>query len=302
MIKKPQVLLIGNGINMAYGGMSWKELLKMIKVNESASNDLTFSMPLQAILFTEDGIGEAVRKNREKLFGNISPEAIKVFQRILNMGFDHILTANYSYELECACKNRETLSESRIKAMQKHTKAVKQAEAKYMLHTYNEIKTENKTVNKIWHIHGEARKPDSVILGRYYYGELLSRYITELKSRKNYYWEYEKKNKAYPIKSWLDAFILGDVYVVGFGMDFSEFDLWWLLNRKKREKASRGTVYFYEGSKKEGNTEEKTELLRLLGVQVCNLGFENISGNESYKVFYDAALSDIERRMRIYET
>jgi len=32
------------------------------------------------------------------------------------------------------------------------------------------------------------------------------------------------------LDSWLDAFIMGDVYVLGFGFDFLEFFLWGLQN------------------------------------------------------------------------
>lgn len=33
--------------------------------------------------------------------------------------------------------------------------------------------------------------------------------------------------------SWIDYFMLGDVYMVGLGLDISEMDLWWLISCKK---------------------------------------------------------------------
>ena len=64
----------------------------------------------------------------------------------------------------------------------------------------------------------------------------------------------------------MDAFILGDVYILGFGFDLSEFDLWWLLNRKFNEKADHGHVYYLEP--KSPVLDEKLELLKLLEVEV----------------------------------
>ena len=44
---------------------------------------------------------------------------------------------------------------------------------------------------------------------------------------------------------WLDYFLLGDVFAVGFGFDFSEFDIWWAMERKSREHASHGQLHAY---------------------------------------------------------
>ena len=34
--------------------------------------------------------------------------------------------------------------------------------------------------------------------------------------------------------SWVDYFLTGEVYSVGFGFDLSEIDLWWLVDCKRR--------------------------------------------------------------------
>ena len=86
----------------------------------------------------------------------------------------------------------------------------------------------------IFHIHGEALKPDSVILGHYFYGTLLfsyDNYLTRRAPQQCY------RMEGGHLLSWLDYFILGDVYTLGFGFDTAEIDLWWLLCRKKRERA-----------------------------------------------------------------
>ena len=165
----PQVLLLGNGINLLHNMYQWKDVLKKINVNPHISvDDLTSPMPLQAILVTNDNIDNILKakakdKNSEINFhGKITcEEQRKLLQEILCMGFEHILTTNYSYELELAGLNLPSdISDYQLKKISNHTTAVEKVEPKYMLHCFNQI-TYNSVENKIWHIHGEARKIDS---------------------------------------------------------------------------------------------------------------------------------------------
>ena len=47
-------------------------------------------------------------------------------------------------------------------------------------------------------------------------------------------------------KSWLDYFLMSNLYIVGLGMDFSEFDLWWILNRRMRENQKSGKITYFK--------------------------------------------------------
>ena len=99
------------------------------------------------------------------------------------MGFDHILTTNYSYELELAGLNLPSdISDYQFKKLSNHTTAVEKVEPKYMLHSFNQI-TYNGVENNIWHIHCEARKIDSMVLEHYQYGSLFSRIKQGLEKR-----------------------------------------------------------------------------------------------------------------------
>ncbi len=306
----PQVLLLGNGLNRCYKGDSWDDLLKRITINKTIPADLDCPMPLQAIIRTNDSVDISLKEHQKEFYGSVTSEEHRdLLKRLLGIGFDHILTTNYSYELECAALEQEKGGKSRVErisdyALKKHlshTDAVEKADGKFNLHTYYEFENGEKQ-NKIWHIHGEARKPNSIILGHYYYGSLLKRYFQIFDKRKNKYAEYQKEGKRVPIESWLDAFILGDVYVLGFGYDLSEFDLWWLLNRKKREKAEVGRVYFYEISEPK-NSEDfsiKSALLEVMGTKLETLGMTRKSkdDNDSYRPFYQAAVADIAEKVK----
>ena len=316
----PQVLLLGNGINLLHNMYSWKDVLKKINVNPHISvNDLTSPMPLQAILVTNDNIDNILKakakdKNSEINFhGKITcEEQRKLLQEILCMGFDHILTTNYSYELELAGLNLPSdISDYQFKKISNHTTAVEKVEPKYMLHSFNQV-TYNGVENKIWHIHGEARKIDSMVLGHYQYGSLFSRIKQDLEKTGKEYIKKQEKDELIEIQSWMDVFILGNVHILGFGFDTSEFDLWWLINRKKREKANHGKVYFYEPIK--NDFDERIELLKALDVEIKNYDIvipaklpkgtsisaqnkRNEEITQAYKSFYLCAMEDMKKRV-----
>ena len=318
--KRPQVILLGNGINRAFNGVSWNDLLNTIAVEEYKDKKIDCPMPLKAILVTRDNIDKTLKnhieQHREQAYGEIvEEEHAATLKKILSIGADHILTTNYSYELEMAAKDvKNGLSDYAIEQMMAHTDAVNKAESKYLLSTYNQVQYEN-TPNCIWHIHGEARKPSSVVLGHYYYGKLIYRYIEnldKLAKPDNRYKNFDGQYKEWKFRSWVDAFILGDVYVLGYKLDLSEFDLWWLINRKKREKAEHGDIYFYEPAVENAENADsegidaRLELIRVFAKEVKDMGVtvprkdkadeQTISGK--YCEFYKKAINDIARRIR----
>lgn len=293
-------MLLGNGLNLAYGGASWSELLNRIKVRDDIPEKLHCPMPLQAVLYTNNDIKTAMQNQKQSLFGALATQAqTQALQEILACGFDEILTTNYSYELEMAALGHGVEDERPIRKMAEHTRKVQRVESKYLLHTYNRAVFDG-VQNRIWHIHGEARKPDSMILGHYYYANLLARMVKYTTDNANRYENDAKAGKDTEIDSWLDAFLLGDVYILGFTFDLSEFDLWWLLNRKLRERAPHGKVYFFEPYVE--GFHEKIELLKLLDVEHVDCGVkkpdrEDPRKAEAYREFYREALIRIRKRM-----
>ena len=297
----PQVLFLGNGLNLAYSGISWSDLIgKIAKRDDFDWSRSEIPMPLQAILASDNQIRTSLQQAKTDFRGKIqNDQQMAVLQDLLTMGFDDILTTNYSYELEEAALGKYELTDRQIMKLMRYTS--ENAERNYLLHTYNQVKCGN-TENRIWHVHGEIRKTDSMILGHYWYGKLLYKIIEKSEKTKDLYIRNQRDEKETSLDSWIDSFILGDVYVLGFGFGLSEVDLWWLLNRKQRERAEHGKVYFYElHSEKQ---REKTELLKLMDVEVLNLGFSDIErttpdGEPDYKAFYQASINDIRQKIAI---
>ena len=134
------------------------------------------------------------------------------------------------------------------------------AQKQFLINTYNEVQG-----IPVWHIHGEARKPDSMIIGNYFYSKLLRRCVERLDgfsgaedgSKKKYsgttktnsFTALKKQNKKIKVGSWIDAFVLGDVYMLGFGLDLSESDIWWLIEYKANHPDICGKTYYYEPHK-----------------------------------------------------
>lgn len=298
-LKFPQVLLLGNGLNRAYNGDGWSDLLERIKSNQKVDlNGNAFKSlpyPLQAVLVTEDKMDTAIKGNHDLFLGAETMDQLKApIHSLLDIDFDYILTTNYSYEIERAASDKVQRDGKYCKRLMKNIGPNgPRAESKYLLHTYNEVPYNGK-VHKIWHIHGEARKPQSIILGHYYYGNLLGKCQEDLRNRHNQQYERQRDGKPPILESWMDVFIMGDVYVLGFGFDFSEMDMWWMLNRKKRERAAHGSLFFYEPTAEKSKI--KQMLLESYGAHIKNMGFEEKPAD--YKSFYKASIADIASRVK----
>ena len=69
--------------------------------------------------------------------------------------------------------------------------------------------------------------------------------------------------------------------------------MWWLLNRKKREKAA-GKTFFYELKPKQKINRAKMDLLGLMNVEII---YKSVSG-DNWQSVYEWAVGDIEKRIR----
>lgn len=263
----PQTLLIGNGFNLLHSEkFEWKNVLKSVSnsiddkqnktpythiyeklyLDEIAKYDIDLKekapeKALKARIFEElEDLMSTVFKGRTypKEYEQFFLNGFCPFQNVLttnyDYGFDNALLA-IGYKLNEVCNNEDIYSTLR--------------KCSYI---------KNDSLVNVWHIHGEGegknRSSNSIMLGYDHYCGALSRIEKYVKNgkidktdcsvikrpnKKCHYIHYLMMDSTNSwsidnIKTWIDTFFFTDVHIIGFGMDFSEIDIWWLLNKRKR--------------------------------------------------------------------
>ena len=218
------VLFLGNGINNFSSGYSWNDLLKSLcrkfKVDQNIATEVPLTILYEHIFF-KSGLSFKRENSRIKKFIVDKLNRLEYnsyhedFVNIENIS--DIITTNYDFNLESA----SGLEKKSIKE-----RALNSKESKYSLYRYIELEN-NK---KIWHIHGNLKNLSSIILGyEHYVGQI----------------EKIRKTLTKPIDdsissdSWIQLFLNKSVYILGFGFNFSENDIWWLLSYRRRGKNYR---------------------------------------------------------------
>lgn len=250
--KTPTVLLLGNGFNQLYGFASWDELIESISTRildaEEQACLKNVPYPLRPVILTEDHLGTQIREIANQLAMLRAPhEEEKLLRAFATLPVDGILTANYTYELEKALDDQFTCLPGRRCTARRVSRDDAGKYNKQQLHTWFDFDG----YPPVWHIHGEAARHDTMVLGHYYYGKLLAKmqqYVATLIARKK---TADTKQQDMEMKSWIDYFMLGDVHIVGLGLALSELDLWWLINCKKRNFPDRKVILYKANIKPE---------------------------------------------------
>ena len=112
--------------------------------------------------------------------------------------------------------------------------------------------------------------------------------------------EERLNSKNFAVKSWIDHFFFSNVHILGLGLDFSEIDLWWILDRRKRLIMEgcpiKNHIFFYDIVKKDISScdendlsrkalmfKAKYEILAKMDVEKCIYEVKNDDYNSSYR-------------------
>ena len=289
--KKQNAVLLGNGICRSIGMNSCDGIIEDIRKEKNPSADANVMkkllFPQQIVVATNDHVDENLKRLTRNMINVPYCEEDKTFLRqLLSVMPNVILTANYSTELETAAFGKFstfTYNNSVAKASD-----LRRTAENLGLNSF--IPLEINGQHKIlWHIHGTAMKPKSVVMGHYYYGKLLreiEEYVPHLIRR--YQVAKKSDDKSLQIKSWVDYFFMSDLHIIGFSMDPAEMDLWWMLCCKKRNFPDT-EVFFYEPNNMSINRSEKELLLKAYGVNI--VAEEAFNGN--YKKYYYESIRGI---------
>ncbi|WP_449429953.1 SIR2 family protein [Pseudomonas putida] len=267
-LKMKNTVFFGNGINrLSTNAVSWDDLLDEIKGENSFSNgSLPNTMVYERIFMAEhkasesEKVDELIIKNKiaSALAGQ---ESNDVFKLLGGMDFEHYLTTNYDYALEKALGvDSEKLSSEEIYSLRRRRKYETGGGTKYLWNIHGEIDSPKSIMLGLDHYCGSVSKIDAYVKGNYKYsvdGEIIS--IKPMK------FKLEKDSFCYT--SWVDLFFSTNVHIVGFSLDYSETDLWWVLNKRARfvtENLVKNNIFFYVND----IDEQKKDLLESFDVKV----------------------------------
>ncbi len=202
--KKQNAVLLGNGICRSIGMNSCEGIIEVIRKEKNPSADPNVMkkllFPQQIVVATNDHVDENLKRLTKDMISTPYREDDKAFlSQILSVMPDVILTANYSTELETASFGKfsaYTYNSNVAKVCDLRSTAEKLG-----LNSFIPLPI-NGQRKLLWHIHGTTMKPNSVVMGHYYYGKLLreiEEYVPHLIKR--YQLAKKSDNKFLQIKS-----------------------------------------------------------------------------------------------------
>ncbi|WP_447825878.1 SIR2 family protein [Aeromonas salmonicida] len=211
-----------------------------------------------------------------------SQESNEIFEALKLLDVEHYLTTNYDYAFEKALRTPpEHLSTEDIYSLRRKRKYSTQEGVKYL-----------------WNIHGEIDHPKSIMLGLDHYCGSVSKIESYVKGTYKHTIDGEVHNVSsmvmklkssnFCLTSWVDLFFSSNVHIIGLSLDYSETDLWWLLNKRARLSADglvKNKIYFYT----QKFEQQKADLLKSFNVTVVNI---NLIGN-NYKEMYRSAIGNM---------
>jgi len=263
----PKTLFLGNGINKLTNlGIGWDDVLNDLASEVDGTKLLKHKDYVPFTLIYE-GLSSKSSENSKRGITPLKKKVAKLLRKmefnpfhkqVMDLGIDHIITTNYDYSLENSISNFFKPENFR-------------KESRYSIFRRAKVGNTN-----VWHIHGEIEKPETITLGHEQYSgqlEHLRKHLTSKKVspfRKNYS-NFESSDLEY---SWGDVFLRDEIHIVGFSLDYSEIDIWWLLTFKaqyeSRYKITCGPTIFHYWSDKLQDEKDmgKIELLKSLKVRV----------------------------------
>ena len=262
-----KTLFLGNGINRLTNlGVGWNDVISALASDVGGEELLKYKENIPFTLIYEGFSSKKLENSKrgitplkEKVANLLSKMVSNPYhERIMNLGMKHIITSNYDYSLENSISEISDFEFFRN-------------ETRYSV--FRRVKVAN---SNIWHIHGEVEKPATITLGHEQYSGQLEHLRKHLTSKdaspfRIHQSGFENSDLKY---SWGDVFLRDEIHIVGFSLDYSEVDIWWLLTFKAQYEARYHikcgpTIYYYwsSGPKKEKD-KGKIELLKSLKINV----------------------------------
>lgn len=294
--------LFGNGINqLSESNIAWEKLLSTIKgANDFDNGSLPYTMIYERVILEKPDVHEDVLKSEHVVKQEIADLLSEIqvhpyYVEIYNLNFKNYLTTNYDYGFINSVKEKNP----KIEIKDHSTEGVYSVRRKKsLLSSPNQYKS-------LWHIHGEISRPPTIMLGLDHYSGSVGKINNYIKGT----YKYNKDGRAiqeisigdkfdsnsFKETSWLDLFFTTNIHIAGLSLDYSEIDLWWVLNKRARmiqggrlRKSIKNKVVYYCPCIKP----EVHGLLNSLCVEVEIIKVSDTE-NKKYEVFWDKLLSSL---------
>lgn len=289
-------ILYGNGLNLlSQPKKTWTKLLK--ELFKKYGNDLIPDHKPYPMVYEELFLRNVLLKLKDEkdvkneVIKFVAQNKVNEFYKMLSeFGLKNYLTTNYDFTLEEQFKTEGYEWKYNGK------------ENKYSVFTYMEIEG---TDTKVWHIHGNAVKVNTIQLGFDQYcaatRKVIAYTIGELEFENQKIRTIIDKLKDYQFDtlSWIELFFTTDIHIIGLSMDYSETDLWWLLERRARyikwKSVNRNKIYYYDILSKDSKSKE--QLMTAFGVEYIPFKNENKKDwSNVYKTIFERLKTNIKER------
>lgn len=314
MEKNNNVIFFGNGLNRVSEGLDWKNLIKQVSGSdyiEGLSNTLQYDVAFLSKKLNYKGdssVSPAENNFKKELADEIiksqkNSQISEVYQKLAAMPVEDYITTNYEYCLEAAlmANGYDDANESE-KEQYRFIPYIK--ESVYSLHRCHAfIKKDGAKVKikRIWHIHGEAKNPASIMLGYNHYGSTLGRMANYYNGKDIYKSLGILQNRLSSLstsepKSWIDLFYMKNIHIIGYGLDNAEIDIWWLLGKRARMNQNKQLpiINFYEMDLIDEQRVAKQKALDAFSVTTNIKSLLKAEKNELNKVFAEYYLETLE--------
>tara|TARA_R100001015_G_C4622852_1_gene180455 strand:- start:205 stop:1113 length:909 start_codon:yes stop_codon:yes gene_type:complete len=291
-------ILFGNGINrLNDNNISWDKLLNSLMGNRKfSSGDLPNTMVYERIVLESPPILGDLTRDEEKTKVKIAKLLRKMsnhdlYNEIYKLNIDHYLTTNYDFGFLNTIKSNHEIS-----IENESTEKIYSIRRKKVL-------TNSNSKKYLWHIHGEIERPPSIMLGLDHYSGSVGKINNYIKGSYNHIINGKEiieptifskhQNNNFKNTSWIDQFFNANVHIIGLTLDYSEIDLWWVLNKRARmlrdpkwKNKLNNKVVFYTHN----IDDARKGVLIALGVEVQEIV---VNGNDKakYLEFYEKFLT-----------
>lgn len=292
-------LIFGNGINrLSHSNISWEKILDEIKQRKFNNDNLPNTMIYERIVMERPDLDRIIFKVEAEIKKLIASkletlQTHTLYNDIFNLKMNNYLTTNYDYSFKNTLVTDKSLSFENLSN-----------EDIYSIRRKISILKNNKDISQIWHIHGEIQKPNTIMLGLDHYCGAIGKINNYVKGNYEYQENGNTKklvsikekllNNSFDKVSWVELFFTSNIHILALSLDYSETDLWWVLNKRARMlrdreisyKIKNKIIYYCNQIEK-----SKEELLRSFKVDVEIIPL--INNNE-----WDRNYSDIIRKIK----